>query len=29
MAQSILGGDYHPGDVIKIDVTDGELSFAR
>lgn len=29
MAQSILGGDYHPGDVIKIDVTNGELSFAR
>ena len=29
MAQSILGGDYHPGDVIKIDVADGELTFAR
>jgi ATP-dependent Clp protease ATP-binding subunit ClpB len=29
MAQAILAGDYHPGDVIKIDVTDGELSFAR
>lgn len=29
MAQAILAGDYHPGDVIKIDVTDGELTFAR
>jgi ATP-dependent Clp protease ATP-binding subunit ClpB len=29
MAQAILGGDYHPGDVIKIDVADGELTFAR
>jgi ATP-dependent Clp protease ATP-binding subunit ClpB len=29
MAQAILAGDYHPGDVIKIDVSDGELSFAR
>ncbi len=29
MAQAILGDDYHPGDVIKIDVADGELSFAR
>ena len=29
MAQAILGGDYHPGDVIKIDVVDGELTFAR
>jgi ATP-dependent Clp protease ATP-binding subunit ClpB len=29
MAQAILAGDYHPGDVIKIDVSDGELRFAR
>ncbi len=29
MAQAILGGDYHPGDVIMIDVADGELTFAR
>jgi ATP-dependent Clp protease ATP-binding subunit ClpB len=29
MAQAILAGDYHPGDVIKIDVTNGELTFAR
>jgi len=29
MAQAILGGDYHPGDVIKIDVADGQLTFTR
>ncbi|MCG5525977.1 ATP-dependent chaperone ClpB [Ectothiorhodospira haloalkaliphila] len=28
LAQRILKGDYGPGDVIRVDVTDGQLSFA-
>ncbi|NKI36250.1 ATP-dependent chaperone ClpB [Wenzhouxiangella sp. XN79A] len=27
LAQKILGGDYGPGDTVKIDVADGELTF--
>ena len=29
LAQKILGGEYVPGDTVKVDVVDGELSFGR
>jgi ATP-dependent Clp protease ATP-binding subunit ClpB len=29
LAQKILGGDYGPGDTVKIDVAEGELTFGR
>jgi len=28
LAQKILGGEYGPGDTVKIDVAEGELTFA-
>jgi len=29
LAQKILGGEYGPGDVVKIDASQGELTFGK
>ena len=29
LAQDILAGRFMPGDVIKLDIVDGELSFSK